>query len=518
MRILIGAAGYRTGTAAVGICGAAKRHTIRPMVTRLAARNGGRAGLATLVAILLLGVGLRVGEGWDGRPPVYDAAAYAAIAANLERGEGFTVGAAATQPSSNYSPGLPLLVAGLYEVTGGVHERLARVLLALLGTLSVLFAYLIGRRLRCLMHSPHPGVVNASAAAPRSGTVAGLIAAAAVAIYPALLKYQGMLMSEPLAATLLSGAVLAMFWADGARDDIAANGRLGEGGLRAGGRVRSRPPSPSHPLVRWLLAGMSLGALALVRPEYLGVALLLGIVVLASRIRNNRRAALVQAAILLAGVAVVVAPWTLRNLVALDRLVPISTGGGQVLFAGTYLPSDGDPEKVGEEVVLRHPGIFDPADIRRLRLEQILARLAEHRHPGLEGDQALSRMGREQLWNDLGEEPLEYAGFLATKVGRTWSHGPRDVMREPGWELLHWALSALGLVGLAVLAWRRRWEALVLATIILSITALSALLVASPRRVLVTIPLVAALAGAGASWLWSRARRPSARREGRADG
>src|SRR5215470_8537951 len=102
----------------------------------LAARNGGRVGLAALVTILLLGIGLRVDYAWDGREPVYDAAAYAAIAANLERGEGFTVGAAATQPSSNYSPGLPLLVAGIYKLTGGVHERLARVVLALIAWLA----------------------------------------------------------------------------------------------------------------------------------------------------------------------------------------------------------------------------------------------------------------------------------------------------------------------------------------------------------------------------------------------
>src|SRR6478735_3949674 len=106
------------------------------MENGLAARNGGRVGLAALVAILLLGAGLRVGEAWDGRAPVYDAAAYAAIAANLEQGNGFTVGATATQPSSNYSPGLPLLAAGVYEATGGVHERTARVLLALLGSLA----------------------------------------------------------------------------------------------------------------------------------------------------------------------------------------------------------------------------------------------------------------------------------------------------------------------------------------------------------------------------------------------
>ena len=248
---------------------------------------------------------------------------------------------------------------------------------------------------------------------------------------------------------------------------------------------------------------MLLGALALVRPEYLGVALLLGAFVFASGAAENWRRSLGQAAILLAGVAVVVAPWTIRNAVALDRAVPISTGGGQVLFAGTYLPSDGDPEKVGAEVVAHNPALFAPGDAQRLRLEQILARLAADRYPDLETDQALSRMGREQLWDDVSEEPLEYAGFVATKVGRIWSHGPRDVMREPGWEALHWALVGFGLLGLGVLAWRRRWEALVLATVFLSITALSALLVASPRRVLVMLPLVAALAGVGVLWTWN---------------
>jgi hypothetical protein len=440
------------------------------MENGLVARNGGRVGLAALVAILLLGAGLRIGEAWDGRAPVYDAAAYAAIAANLERGEGFTVGAAATQPSSDYSPGLPLLVAGVYKVTGGVHERMARVLLAFVGSLSVLFAYLLGRRLCRLLTLPGDRRANSAS------VVASLMGAVVVAIYPALLEYQGMLMSEPLAATLLAGSVLAIFWAS----------------------------DPSHPGARWLVPGLLLGATAMVRPEYLGVAFLLALVVFAHYARGDWRRGLSRAAILLAGVAVIVAPWTIRNAEALDRFVPISTGGGQVLFAGTYLPSGGNPEEVGAEVVARHPGLFASADARHLRLEQILARLAAARYPDLESDQALSRMGKEQLGDDISEEPLEYAGFLATKVGRIWSHGPRDVMREPGWEALHWALVALGLLGLGLLAWRRRWEALVLGTVLLGITALSALLVASPRRVLVMLPLVAALAGVAATWAWDQ--------------
>jgi len=422
-------------------------------------------GLAALVAILLLGLALRVDYAWEGRAPVFDAVAYGEIARNLDEGNGFALDDRATQPASNYSPGLPLLVAGLYKLSGGEHERFAHVVLALIGSLSVLFTYLIARRL--------------------SGPFAGLVGAGAVAIYPALLEYQGMLMGEPLATTLLSGAVLSLLWVAGPARE------------------------------RWLLPGLLLGALVLVRPEYLGVSLLLALVVLA---RDRSRTGLLNAAILLAGVVLVVAPWTVRNAVELDRFVPVSTGGGQVLFAGTYLPSDGDPEKVGAEVVEGHPGLFDPQDVERLRLEQILARLAAQRYPDLPSDEALGKMGREQFWDDVTQEPVEYAGFVTTKAWRIWSHGPRDVMEHPGWEVFHWALIAFALLGFAVITLRcnaidgykpsfalhHRWEVLLLVTVFVSITVVSALLVASPRRVLVMIPLVAALAGVGISWARNR--------------
>jgi len=438
-------------------------------VSELAARNGGRAGLAALVAILLLGLGLRTAEAWDGRPPVYDAAAYARIAAELERGHGFTLGSDATQPASDYSPGLPLLVGGIYAVTGGVHERAARLVLALIGTLALLFAYLIGRRL--------------------SGPLAGLVGAAAVAVYPALLEYQGMLMSEPLAATLLSGAVLAMLWADRPRDRA--------GGARAQARY-------------WLAPGVLLGALALVRPEYLAISFPVAVVVFARRGRGGWRAGVVHALVMLLGVAVVVAPWSVRNAVTMERFVPISTGGGQVLFAGSYMPSGGDPEDVGAEVLKRHPEL-----LRELpgepRLEQILAALAHQRYPRLETDAALAKMGRERLWDDVSERPVGYLGFLADKLWLIWGHGPRRVMHAPGWAVFHWLLLGLGLLGLVAIGYRRRWEAALLATVLVAATAIGLLLVASPRRALVTIPLLAALAGAGSAWVGScLARRRSA--------
>jgi hypothetical protein len=247
-----------------------------------------------------------------------------------------------------------------------------------------------------------------------------------------------------------------------------------------------------------LAPGLLLGALVLVRPEYLAISLLIAVVVFAQAGREGWRTGLARAAVMMAGLALVVAPWTVRNAVALDRFVPVSTGGGQVLFAGSYLPSAGDPERVGAEVLERHPGLARqlPADAR---LEQILTALAEQRYPGMETDAALARMGRERLWNEVTEQPVEYAGFIAAKVWRIWSHGPREVMREPAWTALHWALIALGLAGLAILIRQRRWEALLLGVILLAATATGALLVASPRRVLVAIPIVAALAGVGAT-------------------
>ena len=114
----------------------------------------------------------------------------------------------------------------------------------------------------------------------------------------------------------------------------------------------------------------------------------------------------------------------------------------------------------------------------------------------METDQALSKLGKEQLWDDVSEEPLEYAGFVADQgrpdlVARAARRDARAGLGGPA--LARSSPSACS--ASAILAWRRRWEALLLGTIFLAITAISALLVASPRRVLVLIPLLAALAG-----------------------
>ncbi len=440
---------------------------------RLAERNGGPWVLAAVVTVVVAGLGLRVGYALEAReyqPP--DSQAYARIAENLYQEGSFDARAREerreVQSTSAYSPGLPLLVAGVHWLTGGVHLTAARVVLALFGAVAVLLAYLLGRRL--------------------SGPGAGLAGAAGLALYPAMLEYHGLLLTEALAASLLAGGLILFLRA------------IDGGGLWT-----------------WAGAGGLLGAVALVRPEYLPIAGLLPLVGLiwGNRDAGGRTRSLAAGAMLL-GAALVLAPWVVRNMVVLDRFVPVSTGGGKALYIGTNLDADGDGVKLRDVLLDQRPrwrerlertGPLD--DPNRLVLERVLARVAADEHPGADTDVALWRLGRENLGHDLAEHPGEFASMLVSKAYRMWTDPARGVMAKGLWPALHLGLPIAAALALAVLLARRRVEGLVLSLILLYATGVGALLIASPRRELVVLPLVSALAGAGLAWLAAQARRPS---------
>jgi 4-amino-4-deoxy-L-arabinose transferase-like glycosyltransferase len=454
-------------------------------------RRGKKATLAVLAVLTLAGLGLRVGYAVD-QPysPPPDAVAYGRIAENLAEHGSFDARPAGVahevQPASAYAPGLPLLTAAIYWLSGGSHLTLALVLLALIGAAAVPLTYLLGVRL--------------------SGPLAGLVGAAAIAVYPALLQYQGLLLTEPLAATLLVAGIYAAC----PQPPPDAERR----------RRRRGAPRPGMP--RWALAGVLLGLLALVRPEYLAIAVLLPLLwaVFAQRRVGVRRAAAAVGVSLLATV-IVLAPWTIRNAVVLDRLVPVSTGGGKALYIGTYLGADGDGPKLRELLLEERPalrarlargGPLD--DPHRFVLERVLARVAAERYPGIDTDAALGRLGRSHLEYDLSEEPLRFAGMLAEKGYETWTEAPRSVMEMEPWRALQLAILVLALAGLAVLILRRRrFEALACGLVLLYMTAIGALLIASPRRELVVLPLLAALAGTALAEARDRLRRPPAGRD-----
>ncbi len=440
----------------------------------IAARNGKLATLAVLIVVTAAGLGLRVGYAIDQpSPPPPDAGAYARIAESLYRDGSFDARPPGTedeiQPASSYAPGLPLFVAGVYWLSGGAHLTLALTLLALLSGAAIPMTFLLGKRM--------------------AGPVAGLIGATALAAYPALLEYQGMLLTEPLAAFLLSAALVAL--------------------LHAADR-----PSPP----RWLGGGALLGALSLVRPEYLALAVLLPLAwLIREGLRGQLRRSAALAGVSLFGTIVVLAPWTIRNAIVLDQAVPLSTGGGKALYIGTYLDADGDGPRLRELLLSQRPALREQLaeggpvdDPDRFALERVLARVARERYPDLETDAALGRMGRENLKDDVIQEPVRFAGLLVDKAYETWTDTPRAVMEREPWRALQLGMIVLALLGLVALALQRRFEAVIFGLVLAYMTAVGALLIASPRRELVVLPILAALAGAGAisanAWLRSRIR------------
>jgi 4-amino-4-deoxy-L-arabinose transferase-like glycosyltransferase len=419
----------------------------------LADRHGGPAVLAALAAIVLLGLALRVGsalEPLDVRPGS-DSAVYASVAEQLYEHQRFAIPGAASP--YDWSPGAPLLYAGVYYATGGVHPGAARLVQALLGALTIVLIYLIGRRL--------------------AGPLAGLIGALLFAVYPVAIFFTGKLMSEPLATCTLAGAVLSFLWA-------------GDKG---------------RPAWAWALPGVLLGLTAFARPEYLAFVLVFAILALIRR-------GLLPAVVLAVAFALPVVPWIAHVSGAEGRFVPISTGGGKALFIGTYLPGNGLHLDVKRVLIARYQGRenLTPTELSRTSMTPLLNRVAR-RYPDLPRDAALQRIGRRNAVHYLTNQPLDFAGMVAGKMWHMW-HGSGAAGRSTLGTVFQVVALALALAGIALLILRRRWEVVLLLALLVGITVLGGLLLAGTRRNVALMPLVMALAGvavaAAVHRVWSR--------------
>ena len=423
----------------------------------------GRYGKRTLVVlglIVVLGLGLRAYAVVNpAAEPADDSRAYFALAKALYKEGSF--GGPDFRDSSDWSPGAPLLYAASFYATGGAREGTARIVEALLGVAAILVVFALAERLVR---------AGGGASGRRLAGAGGLLAAFAVAVYPPFIHSTGELMSEPPAILTLPAAVLGFLWAS-ERERLAA----------------------------WLVPGLLFGLTAMFRPEYLLVggafAVLAALRLLGAR---GWRPALAGAAVFLAALVVLILPWAVRNYVVLDRVVPISTGGGKALYVGTFLPADGEYQRVKAVLAERYLGRdLEPGSeaLDRIDPTPLFDRVAA-RYPELTRDAALGKVGKENLSTFLGEDPLGYAGMTARKVGRMWSSGIGEAMSSGPGRAVQILLVALGLAGLALLGLRRRWwELAALATPILLVTAVGAVSLAAPRRneVLMTLvfPLVA---------------------------
>lgn len=415
----------------------------------LPARHGRRT-LVVLVAILALGFALRAYRVVEPLgTPGDDAHAYYALSKSLYV-EGSYGGPRFENPS-DWSPGAPLLYAAAFYATGGAREGTARIVELLLGLAAILVVYLLGRRISC--------------------RPAGLLAAFAVAVYPPFIHSTGALYSEPPAIFTLPAAVLAFLW--------------------AGERERLRA---------WLLPGVLFGLTALIRPEYLLVGVAFAVLA-AIRVghERGRRPGLAGIALFALALLLPIVPWAVRNQVALHRTVPISTGGGKALYVGTFLPADGEYDRVKARLLERYRHIDLPPDseaLDRVDPTPLFDRVAA-RYPDLPRDSALGKIGKQNFSRFFGEDPVGYAAMTARKVWRMWSAGIGEAMESSAGRVLQVILVLLGLAGLGVLAVRRRWwELVAMATPIVLVTVVGAASLAAPRRNEILMTLIFPLAGA----------------------
>jgi hypothetical protein len=426
----------------------------------------GRKTLVLLAAILLLGFGLRAYRVVEPLPtPGDDAHAYYALSKSLYIEGSF--GGPTFKDPSDWSPGAPLLYAAGFYATAGAREGTARIIELLLGLATIVVVYLLGRRIAC--------------------RPAGLLAAFAVAIYPPFIHSVGALYSEPPAMLTLPAAVLSFLW--------ASDGLVG-------GLSRAR----------WLVPGLLFGLTAMFRPEYLLVGLAFALLALI-RIGRARgwKPGLAGAALLVAALLLPIVPWAIRNQVVLHRTVPISTGGGKALYVGTFLPADGEYQRVKAILAKRYLNReYDPHSgaLEKVNPTPLFNRVAD-RYPDLPRDSALGKVGKQNFSRYFSEDPIGYLAMTARKAWRMWSAGIGEAMESTAGRLTQTLIVILAIAGLAVLAWRRWWwELLAMATPIGLVTAVGAISLAAPRRneVLMTLifPLAAAALSRGTAALLSQ--------------
>jgi 4-amino-4-deoxy-L-arabinose transferase-like glycosyltransferase len=483
----------------------------------------GTITLVVLVAIIALGFGLRAYRVVEPlATPGDDAHAYYALSKSLYE-EG-SYGGPSFRDASDWSPGAPLLYAASFYATAGAREGTARIVELLCGLAAIVVAYLLGRRLSC---------------AP-----AGLIAAFGVAIYPPFIHSTGALYSEPPAIFTLPAAVLSFLWAANLGKNVPRVGGAGWS-VRAGAasclsphqrssktsvpgeKPSARPDTPPGDWTRalkWSVPGVLFGLTALIRPEYLLVGVAFAILA-AIRVGRERgwRPSLAAAGVFAAALLIPIVPWTIHNEASLHRTVPISTGGGKALYVGTFLPADGEYQRVKAMLVERylHRDLPPHSEaLEKVDPTPLFDRVAA-RYPNLPRDSALGKIGKQNFSKYFGENPLGYAAMTVRKVWRMWSAGIGEAMESGLGRVVQTLLVLLGLGGLALLVLRRLWwEAVAMATPIVLVTAVGAVSLAAPRRneVLMTLifPLAgvalaragAALSSSGSSWSPRQASSP----------
>jgi 4-amino-4-deoxy-L-arabinose transferase-like glycosyltransferase len=349
--------------------------------------------LAAVVGVLLR-LAFSLGY-WNDKPLTRDEHEYLSLARSLSAGHGFVYDdVMRTGPIEPFgrAPGYPAFLAA---VGGGrapatsvpVAVDVAQSLMGALGIVMVgLFAW------------------------QWSGRAASRAAAWLAAVHPPLVWVSGYAMSEAVFWPL---ALVAAWLVDHA----SARGRPGTA----------------------LAAGVTIGLGVLIRPAlvfFVPFAALLLVVRRDPRDARDRfRARALAAAALVAGVMVVVGPWTARNYLHHGRLMFVASEGGVTFWTGNHPLAIGEGDMAANEAIKR--------DNLRLRAE----------HPGVSEDE-LEPIFYREAFNWIAANPVDWVAlefrklfYLIVPIGPSYTlHSPRYLGLSVAAYLTTLSLAVLGLL------------------------------------------------------------------------
>jgi 4-amino-4-deoxy-L-arabinose transferase-like glycosyltransferase len=367
-----------------------------------------------------------------------DALTFHLDAGHLADGHGFQR-AFEPVPTAEHPPVFVLMLAGI-DVLGGTGVLAQKLVMCAVGTVTVLLIGLLAGRV----------------AGPR----AGLIAAGLAAVYPLLWVADGSLMSEtPYGVTI----VLVL---------LAAYAYLERPGWR-----------------RAALVGALVGLAALTRGEALWLVPVLGLP-LAWRAGRGWRPRLAAAAALVCGFALVLSPWTIRNLVTFKDPILISTNA-----YGVWPGANCHETYYTDEIGLWHYGCYGI------------------RAPGDESQYSVAYRdkGVRYLRRHAGRVPV----VVAARLGRVWDvlrpaqiafyeAGEGRPFRVSRWGVrMFYVVALLAAAGALVLR-RRRQPLLVLLAPVVMVSLTAAVVYGSTRLRFAAEPSLVVLAAVALDAAWRR--------------
>ena len=409
-------------------------------------------GAALLRATAAITLQYQLDHAWQ-RPFLIegDAHGYWELAERIVRGESYSVH---DPPRSVLRmPGLPAVLAvgiAMADLLGAPRQSflIARLLLAAIGTAACSMVYLLGKELL--------------------GRTVGLAASALTAVLPTMIVFSVMILGE----TLFAACLTANLWL-----------------MAILARVRSEESLTGFRRTAVaFLAGVVGAAACYARPSWLLVVPLFALLHIALAV--HRRRAIVDGVLIMAGLAICLAPWTLRNHQLTGHWIVTTLWLGPSLYDGLNPNATGDSDMQ----------FFDDDDVMGNGMSEY----------------EMNRYYRQEAATFVIDHPRRAVELAFIKLGRFWKPWPNAAQFRSWPARLAVACFFLPMMILAVCGWwvhrGRVWAWLLTIGPVLYFSVLHMIFIGSLRYRLPVEYLLCVMAAAGLCGLFStRCRESTAR-------